>query len=316
MQLEMTPQIQRATLNGMNGELSTLIVGCDNKNTLEEAAPLWDAWWEAGGNAFDSAFVYGKGLHEQVLGQWMRSRGVSKEAKVIVKGAHTPNCLPGKIAEQLEISLERLGLDHAPVYIMHRDNLDVPVGEFVDALNALVDEGLLGALGGSNWTVERFKEAGAYAEAHGLRPLSILNNNLSLAVMEKPVWDGCITSNTASMLGFLRDSKATHISWSSQARGYFIEQGQRTELPNDTAPDTCFASVDNAERRRRAGVLAEQKGVLTHQIATAWVLGQGFPSMALIGPRTIEELATTLPALTVQLSEAECHWLNLERDAL
>ena len=182
MQLEMTPQIQRATLNGMNGELSTLIVGCDNKNTLEEAAPLWDAWWEAGGNAFDSAFVYGKGLHEQVLGQWMRSRGVSKEAKVIVKGAHTPNCLPGKIAEQLEISLERLGLDHAPVYIMHRDNLDVPVGEFVDALNALVDQGLLGALGGSNWTVERFKEAGAYAEAHGLRPLSILNNNLGSGV--------------------------------------------------------------------------------------------------------------------------------------
>jgi aryl-alcohol dehydrogenase-like predicted oxidoreductase len=316
MNLQMTPQIQRATLNGMEGELSTLIVGCDNKNTLEAAAPLWDAWWEAGGNAFDSAFVYGKGLHEQVLGQWMRSRGVAEEAKVIVKGAHTPNCLPDKIAEQLEISLDRLGLDHAPVYIMHRDNLDVPVGEFVDALNALVNKGLLGALGGSNWTVERFKEASVYADAHGLRRLSILNNNLSLAVMEKPVWDGCITSNTASMLRFLRDSKATHISWSSQARGYFIEQGQRTELPNDTAPDTCFASVDNEERRRRAGVLAEQRGVLTHQIATAWVLGQGFPSMALIGPRTIEELAKTLPALTVQLSEAECNWLNLERDAL
>ena len=308
------PSIPRVALEGMAGEISTLIVGCDNKNSLDEAQALWDAWWDAGGNAFDTAFVYGRGLHEQVLGQWLRQRGVGEEARVIVKGAHTPHCVPEAIAEQLEISLDRLGLNHAPVYIMHRDNLDVPVGEFVDALNALVDQGLIGALGGSNWSAERFVEAETYASARGLRRLSILNNNLSLAVMEKPVWAGCITSNSPEMLGYLRQSGATHLSWSSQARGYFIDESERTELPADTAPDTCFSSLGNEERRRRAETLAHERGVKTHNIATAWVLAQAFPSLALIGPRTIEEIETTLPALDLDLTEAEVAWLNLERE--
>jgi aryl-alcohol dehydrogenase-like predicted oxidoreductase len=306
--------IPRVALAGMEGEISTLIVGCDNKNSLDEAQALWDAWWDAGGNAFDTAFVYGKGLHEQVLGQWLRQRGVGAEARVIVKGAHTPHCVPEAIAEQLEISLDRLGLGHAPVYIMHRDNPEVPVGEFVDALNALVDKGLIGALGGSNWSVERFVEAETYASERGLRPLSILNNNLSLAVMEKPVWAGCITSNSPEMLGYLRKSGTTHLSWSSQARGYFIAESERTELPADTAPDTCFSSLGNEERRRRAERLAQERGVKTHNIATAWVLAQAFPSLALIGPRTIEEIETTLPALKLDLTEAEVAWLNLERE--
>ena len=87
---------------------------------------------EAGGNAFDTGFVYGGGRHEKVLGDWIANRGVAKEVITIVKGAHTPYCLPRALVAQLDMSLERLGLDHAPVYIMHRDNLNVPVGEFVD----------------------------------------------------------------------------------------------------------------------------------------------------------------------------------------
>ena len=307
-----SPAIPRVTLDGMAGEISSLIVGCDNQDTLEGGSVIWDAWWEAGGNAFDTAFVYGRGLHEQVLGQWMRARGVAEEARVIVKGAHTPHCVPDAIGEQLAISLDRLQLNHAPVYIMHRDNPDVPVGEFVDALNALHDKGLIGAFGGSNWSVQRFAEAKTYAEAKGLRPLSILNNNLSLAVMERPVWAGCITSNLPEALAFLRETGATHVSWSSQARGYFLRRGERTELPEDTAPDTCFDSSDNAERLRRAEQLAADKGVHAHNIATAWVLGQSFPSLALIGPRTVGEITSTLPALSLELSAEELAWLNLE----
>jgi len=302
------------TLSGMKGAISTLIMGCDNQGTVESAAPVWDAWWEAGGNGFDTAFVYGQGLHESVLGQWLRSRGVADQAQVIAKGAHTPFCLPDAIGEQLAQSLDRLQLDHAPAYIMHRDNEDVPVGEFVEALNALHDQGRIGAFGGSNWSVARFEAANAYALAKGLRPMSILNNNLSLAVMEQPVWAGCITSNTPETLAFLRDSGTAHVSWSSQARGYFFRQGVRTELPEDTSPDTCFDSPANNERRARAQALAAAHGVEAHNIAMAWVLGQSFPSLALIGPRTAQEVATTLPALSLRLSGDELAWLNLEQD--
>jgi aryl-alcohol dehydrogenase-like predicted oxidoreductase len=273
---------------------------------------VWDAWMEAGGNAFDTGFVYGGGAHEGVLGQWIKARGVAKDVVVIAKGAHSPYCTPRAIGNQLAISLERLRLDHAPIYIMHRDNPDVPVGEFVDALNALKTAGKIGVFGGSNWSVARFAEANAYAAQLKLEPLRILNNNLSLAVMEKPVWPGCVTANTAETLAYMRSNNVAHFSWSSQARGYFLPEALRNRLPADTAPETCFGSEANAERRRRAEELAKKHGVSAHNIATAWVLAQSFPSFALVGPRSPGEIASTLPGLKVKLSDADAMWLNLE----
>jgi aryl-alcohol dehydrogenase-like predicted oxidoreductase len=232
---------------------------------------------------------------------------------VIGKGAHTPYCLPDAIGVQLDISLERLGLPHVPIYIMHRDNPAVPVGEFVDALNRLHDAGKIGIFGGSNWTPERMAAANAYAAANGLQPMRIMNNNLSLAVMEKPVWDGCVTSNTPAMLDYLTQTQTIHLSWSSQARGYFLPADLRERLPADTRPETCFGSDANAERRLRAETLATERGVSAHNIATAWVLAQPFPSLALIGPRSPGEIVSTLPGLGINLSAAEVDWLNLNR---
>jgi predicted dehydrogenase/aryl-alcohol dehydrogenase-like predicted oxidoreductase len=310
------PQIPKIKIADLEKPISQLVIGCDNKDDIGAGALVWDAWLEAGGNAFDTGFVYGGGHHEKVLGQWIANRGVAKDVITIVKGAHTPYCLPRAMEAQLHISLERLGLNHAPIYIMHRDNLAVPVGEFVDALNRFHKAGLIGAFGGSNWSVARFSEANAYAKAKGLKPLTILNNNLSLAVMEKPVWAGCITSNNAEVLAFLRSSNTTHLSWSSQARGYFLPEALRNRLPEDTSPETCFGSKNNAERRNRAEHLAKQYGVSTHNIASAWVLAQSFPSLALVGPRSPGEIASTLPSLGLKLKPAEVAWLNLEQSEL
>ena len=308
------PEIQKLRLEGLNQPLSPLIMGCDNQDRAENAAILWDAWWEAGGNAFDTAWVYGGGRHEAVLGEWLRSRGLGKEAVVIAKGAHSPLCLPDVIEVQLNQSLDRLGLDSVPVYIMHRDNPAVPVDEFADALNRLKQAGRIGIFGGSNWHPERFAAACDYAKSKGCEPPRILNNNLSLAVMERPVWPGCLSSNQARTLSYLTSSQTVHLAWSSQARGYFLPAELRNRLPRDTSPDHCFGSAANQERRRRAEVLADERGVEPHQIATAWVLSQPFPSLALIGPRSTGELATSLPALSLQLTPAEIAWLNLAQE--
>ena len=309
------PQMAKVTLPGVTNPVSPLIIGCDNRNTVAEGAIVWDAFVEAGGNAFDTGHIYGGGLHEKVLGEWMSARGVARDMVVIVKGAHSPYCVPDAIGVQLDISLERLGLSSAPIYIMHRDNPAVPVGEFVEALNDAHKAGKIGIFGGSNWSPARMAEANTYAAAKGLQPMRILNNNLSLAVMEKPVWAGCVTSNTPETLAFLRDTNTIHMSWSSQARGYFLPKALRNRLPADTAPETCFGSDRNAERRRRAETLAAERGLSAHNIATAWVLAQSFPSFALIGPRSPGEIASTLPGLTANLTPAEVGWLNLERDS-
>jgi predicted dehydrogenase/aryl-alcohol dehydrogenase-like predicted oxidoreductase len=306
------PKIPTVKIDGVKVPVSRLAIGCDNKNDVGSGAIVWDAFMEAGGNTFDNGFVYGGGRHERVLGEWIAARGVEKDINVIVKGAHTPYCTPRAIGAELNISLGRLGISHAPIYIMHRDNLDVPVGEFVDALNRLHEAGKIGIFGGSNWSVARFKEANAYAAKHGLKPMSLLNNNLSLAVMERPIWDGCITSNNAETLGFMRENNVVHLSWSSQARGYFLPAELRDRLPADIGPEACFGSKANEERRNRAEQMAKKYGVSTHNIATAWVLAQSFPSLAIIGPRSPGEIVSTLPGLGVKLTADEVAWLNLE----
>ncbi len=308
------PRIDRVSLPGVAQPLSRLVIGCDNRDTPAEGAIVWDAWMEAGGNAFDTAFVYGGGKHEAVLGQWIESRGVADEIVVIAKGAHSPWCVPDAIGVQLGISLDRLRLSRAPIYIMHRDNPDVPVGEFVEAVTRLHEAGRIGIWGGSNWTADRFRAAQDFARANDLLAPTILNNNLSLAVMEKPVWPGCISSSDAATRAFLQDRQVVHLSWSSQARGYFLPTELRDRLPPDTRPETCFGSDHNAERRRRAEELAASLGVTAHNVALAWVLAQPFPSLALIGPRSPGEIASTVAALTVPLSPEQVAWLNLEAD--
>jgi predicted dehydrogenase/aryl-alcohol dehydrogenase-like predicted oxidoreductase len=306
------PRVPKLDIEGIDRRVSALVMGCDNQASIEGASVIWDAWMEVGGDTFDTAFVYGAGKHEAMLGEWIAARGVAAEVTVIGKGAHTPFCTPEAIGEQLAMSLERLRLDRVPIYIMHRDNPAVPVGEFVDVLTRFHDEGRIGIFGGSNWTIERFAEANEYAAANGLQPFRILNNNLSLAVMERPVWPGCVTSNSPGTLAFLKEHQVVHFSWSSQARGYFLPEALRDRLPADTGPEACFGSQANAERRRRAVELADEFGVSAHNIATAWVLAQPFPSFALIGPRDLDEIASTLPALSVALTPAQAAWLNLE----
>ena len=57
-----------------------------------------------------------------------------KDLIIIAKGAHTPNCNPESISSQLTDSLDRLQCESSDIYIMHRDNEEIPVDEFIDVL--------------------------------------------------------------------------------------------------------------------------------------------------------------------------------------
>jgi aryl-alcohol dehydrogenase-like predicted oxidoreductase len=297
-----------ATIPGMEKPMSRLIMGCDNQESFAHGAAVWDDWFERGGTSFDTSWVYGRGTMELLLGDWIKARGVRPEVVVTVKGAHTPRCFPDLLVADFHESLQRLKFDSADLYIMHRDNPEVPVGEFVDALNDLKARGLIrGVFGGSNWSFARFEEANRYAKAHGKQGLSVLNNNLSLARMVKPVWAGCLHVSDRESRKWLERTGTTNFSWSSQARGYFLPEGERMKL--GSANFESWDSADNRARRGRAEELARAKGCSPINIAAAYVLSQPFPSFALVGPRAIHETATILPALDIELSTAEIDWL-------
>ncbi|HEX8521846.1 MAG TPA: aldo/keto reductase [Tepidisphaeraceae bacterium] len=305
-------KIPHGTIPHLEKSVSRLVMGCDNQPTLAHAAVMFDDFLERGGNAFDTAFIYRAGFYERLLGQWAKNRGVREQIAVIVKGAHTPYCYPKYFTEQLHESLERLQMDYADIYMLHRDNLEVPVGEFVDVLNEHVRAGRIRAFGGSNWTLERVAEANAYAAKNNLQGFSVVSNNFSLARMVEAPWPGCVSSSDRASRRWLEKHQMALLGWSSQARGFFIEDKAHPQKREDAELVRCWYSEDNFERLRRAKELAAKKNVRPINIALAYVLHQKFLTFALIGPRVLSETRTSLPGAFLELSEAEVRWLDLE----
>lgn len=305
--------------------VSRLVMGCDNQPGMSHAAVMWDNFVSLGGNCFDTAHIYGGGRMETLLGHWHSSRQLRDEIVIIGKGAHTPDDNPEAVSAQLDKSLTRLQTDHVDVYFLHRDNLEIPVGEFVDAVNAEIDEGRIRAWGGSNWTLARVQAANKYAEANGKQGMSAVSNNFSLAHMIKPLWPGVQSATDPDFRAYLTETGMALMPWSSQARGFFtpwadeVMQHTGRENPVITGVQPTMAelaetwfSEENFERRSRAVSLAKTRGVSTIQIALAYVINQPFPCFPLIGPRQIQETRSSLAALDVELSPAECRWLDLQ----
>jgi len=310
-------EIKKSNLTGIEKELSRLVFGCDNQSDSNHAFAMFDHFYLSGGNVFDTAYIYNNGKSDGYLGRWVNSRGLREEVVVLGKGAHTPDCYPGKIRPQLEESLERMGSDYLDIYCLHRDNLDVPVSEFIDALSELKDEGLINVFGGSNWSLPRFKEAIDYANKNNKTPFSMLSNNFSLARMLEPVWPGCFSCSEEDYKAYLEENQIAIFPWSSQARGFFLEsqefQGlQHVADPNKGEQDRVWANKDNLERRRRCFQMAQEKGLEPIQVSLAFVLNQPFPTFPLIGARNLFETESSLQALDLDLSLEEISWLDLK----
>ncbi len=299
------------SVEGLDKKVSRLGMGVmldGAEIVLPHMSIMFDSFFEAGGNAFDTAHIYGQA--DTILGQWMANRGVRKDTVVIGKGAHTPNCNPASLTIQLFETLDNMQTDYIDMYFMHRDNEDIPVGEFVDVLNEHRAAGRIKAFGGSNWSLKRVEAANAYAKSKGLAGFSAVSNNFSLAEMMNPVWDGCIRASDPESMAWFTKTQLPLFAWSSQSRGFFTRA-----TPEDRSEESlvhCWYSDDNFRRLERAKELAAKKGVEPINIAVAYVLCQPFPTIALIGPRSITEWNSSSKALGVELTPEELKWLNLE----
>ncbi|MDM9645418.1 aldo/keto reductase [Rhizobium sp. S163] len=303
--------IPKRAIPGISKPASVVTLGFEFFPNFAAASLTLDAFYEAGGNVFDTAFVYGGGKTESIFGDWHTSRNVNREEIVLIgKGAHSPLVYPDVIAKQLDQSLNRLKTDYVDIYFMHRDNTDVPVGEFVDAMDAEVKRGRIrGIFGGSNWTRERMDEAASYAAKNGKLAPAALSNNYSLAEMLDPIWAGCVTSSTDEWKTWLNERQVPNFAWSSQGRGFFTDRAGR-DKHDDEEIVRCWYSDRNFVRRDRAIELAAKLGRSPIHIALAYVIAQPFPVIPLIGPRTIAELEDSLSALDIKLTPEQVKWLE------
>jgi predicted dehydrogenase/aryl-alcohol dehydrogenase-like predicted oxidoreductase len=303
-------RIPHTRIKGLEKDISCVALGFLELPNYAATEILLDTFFENGGNLFDTAHMYGGGVPEKHLGNWMKTRGVRDQLGIIAKGVHTPLCYPDVLAKQLHISLERMQTDHVDVYFMHRDNPDIPVGEFVDVMDAEYRAGRIrGPFGGSNWTRERMTEAMDYAEKNGKQKPAVLSNNFSLAVMHNPVWDGCIAAKDKEWQDWLIRHDITNFAWSSQARGFFTDRSGPNQLEDGELVHSWY-SDENFARKQRATELAVKLGKDPIHVALAYCLAQDFSIIPLIGPRTAQELYHCFDTFDVVLSKADLAWLN------
>jgi aryl-alcohol dehydrogenase-like predicted oxidoreductase len=277
---------------------SRIVLGTFALADNEVSPALLDRYHAAGGRALDLANVYLDGEAARAAGTWLRQRGRAGDMVLYAKGCHPPACHPDLVRQEVEHALRLTGLDYLDVFLLHRDNMQVPAEAWADALGAEVEAGRIGAFGVSNWRLGRTRELAAAAAGRGEHGLVAFSNHFSLAELVAEPWPDCIAV-TRDELPELGAMGLRMLAWSSLATGYFAGREQPS-----------WVSPANAARRDRARELAAQRGVSPTAVALAYVLHQDDHVLPVIGTVSPAHLDEALAAAAIGLTSAEAAWLE------
>ncbi len=252
---------------------------------------LLDRYVAEGGRALDLANVYRGGDAELAVGRWLRARRTRDDVVLYVKGCHPPSCSPRLVAREVQTARRLLGVDSLDVFLLHRDDPEVPVAEFAEALLAQMEAGMIRAFGVSNWTLPRFRALAECVGAAG--KLVAFSNHFSLAEMVEPPWPGCLAT-TKDEVRALADSGVRVLAWSSLAGGYFAG-----------GDPPSWRSEENGRRRDRVTELARELGATPTAVALAYVLHQPASLLPVVGTRSEAHLVDLLAAAEIDLSREQ-----------
>lgn len=259
--------------------------------STKEGVALIRAALDAGVGLLDTATLYGGGRNEELVGAAIAGRRdevvlASKGGMALVNGVKTIDGRPSTLRAQVEASLRRLGVDHIDLYYLHRWDKTVPIGESVGALADLVSEGKIGAIGLSEVSVARLREAQQVA------PIAAVQNEYSL-------WS---RNPELGMLEATKESSVALVAFSPVARGFLAGGITDPEAlaPKDIRRNMPRFQADhwptNAALLPAWHALADQAGVTPAQLALVWLLAQGEHVVAIPGTTSIAHLHENLAA--------------------
>jgi aryl-alcohol dehydrogenase-like predicted oxidoreductase len=278
-----------------------LVLGCGNFGGIgsdlslvgrgesrEQAFELMDAAWAGGIRRFDTASSYGGGHSEGTIGAWVRERrpaGLGLTSKVFhpLHAADDRGLAPGRVRRVARESRERLGVDRIDVYLIHEPDPATPLAATLVALEELVRDGVVGAIGVSNVDV-------AYlADAVRLAPIAVVQNEYSLLVRDAE--DDVLPLCREHGIEFQAFSPLAG-GWLSgkYARDAAYPEGSRMTLrPGPYAEfvrPEVFDAIEGLGRRGDAATLA-----------LAWILANPDVGAVVVGPRRLAHLETAWAAL-------------------
>jgi aryl-alcohol dehydrogenase-like predicted oxidoreductase len=275
-----------------------------------------DAYTNAGGNFIDTADVYSTwvpghsgGESETVLGKWMKSRG-NREKLVIATKVGSPMG-PGKqglkadyIARAVEDSLRRLQTDYIDLYQSHRDDEETPQEETLGAYAKLIKAGKVRAIGASNFTAARLRQALDISARNALPRYESLQPEYNLYARqdyEAELEPLCrqeqigVIGYFALAAGFLTGKYRSKADFGKSQRGedmdkYLNPRGERIlKALDETAAETKATPA---------------------QVAIAWLIARPGVTAPIASATSVDQLNDLMKATRLKLSSDQIERLN------
>jgi aryl-alcohol dehydrogenase-like predicted oxidoreductase len=243
---------------------------------------------DLGVTLFDTAEVYGMGKSERILGEALGD----KRADVAVASKIFPIApFPAVVKQRALASARRLQLDRIPLYQVHQPNPVVPDSVIMPGMRSLLDEGRIGAVGVSNYSLARWKKADA---ALG-RP--VISNQVEFSLAHPQPLD--------DLVPFAERENRIVIAYSPLAQGLL---GGKYGLDNRPGGVRAVNRLFGTENLRRVEPLLQTlRDVATEvdakpaQVALAWLIS--LPGVVAIpGASSVDQLEFNVAAADVELS--------------
>ena len=291
--------------------LGTMMFGDWGTKDHDESIRIIHRALDAGINFIDTADVYSAGESEEIVGKALA--GGRRDDVVLATKFHgamgeDPNQQGNSrrwIIREVEDSLRRLGTDWIDLYQVHRPDPGTDIEETLGALTDLVHQGKVRYLGSSTFPPSVIVEAQWAAR----------DRHLQRFVCEQPPYSILVRGIEAEVLPTCARYGMGVIPWSPLAGGWL--SGRYRKDADQQAPFSAArrrlaqrfdlslpANQRKLEAAEALAQLADEAGLSLIELAIAFVLNHPAVTAAIIGPRTMEQLESQLPAADVVLDPA------------
>ena len=272
----------------------------------DEAARILHAALDAGVNLVDTADSYHEGQSERVIGRALARSGRRHEVILATKVHYPTGPGPNErgnsrlhIMRACEASLRRLQTDHIDLYQIHRPSPHVPVEETLRALDDLVHQGKVRAIGCSTHPAWQIMESLMVSR----------QRSFVRYVSEQPPYNLLDRRIENELVPLCQKHDLALLPWSPLGMGLLAGRYDHDALP----PDSRAAQIGGIyaqritprgiEVGRRFSALARDAGLTPAQLAILWNKDQPGVTTPIAGPRTLAQWQELLPVLDMALSE-------------
>ena len=279
--------------------LGTMMFGAWGNTDHVESVRIIHRALDAGINVVDTADVYARGESEEIVGKALKGRhdDVVLATKFFMPMGDDPNRRGGSrrwIMTAVEDSLRRLGTDWIDLYQVHRPDPETDVEETLAALTDLVQQGKVRSIGSSSYSGSQIVEAQWAARDRRLErfrteqpPYSLLVRGIELDVLPTAQRHGMgILTYSPLAGGWLSGSWSADSSPTSPARQRLAARFDMSMPENQRKLEAVEALAE----------VADDAGLSMIELAIAFVVNHPAVTSAIIGPRTMEQLESQLPA--------------------